>query len=59
MGEVINLRQERKRRMRLEKEAQASCNRAKTGKSKIDAERARMEAERLARDLDGKKRGDD
>jgi hypothetical protein len=48
MGEVVNLRQARKRRTRAAKEAQAAENRAKHGQTK--GESLRRKAERALDD---------
>ena len=55
-AEVVNLRRFRKRRERAAKEAEASLNRARSGRSK--AERTLSDAERShhIRTLDGKRR---
>ncbi len=55
MGEIVNLRQARKRRARAEGDAKAAANREKSGASRL----VRMAAERLRgleeRRLDGAK----
>ena len=58
MGEVVNLRQARKRRDRAERAAEADANRAKHGRT--IAERDAEAAEEALRDrtLDGAKRED-
>ncbi|MBF0561958.1 MAG: DUF4169 family protein [Alphaproteobacteria bacterium] len=58
MGEVINLRQERKRRARAEQAGTASKNRAKFGLPTSKWDEQKREFERAARDLDGKRRDD-
>lgn len=55
-GEVVNLRQVRKRKSRAEKDAQAQRNRAEFGRTKTDKTIAEAEQARRERDLDGKRR---
>jgi hypothetical protein len=57
--DIINLNKARKDRARSEAKAQASVNRAAFGRTKGQKDAARIEAERLKRDLDGVKREDD
>ena len=56
MGEVINLRQARKRATRVEQEKQAAVNRAKFGQSKAERAAKAREQERVRRQLDGAKK---
>ena len=56
MGDVVNLRQARKRRDRRAAEDKAAENRAKFGMTKTEKAQARDEAERLARHVDGTRR---
>jgi hypothetical protein len=56
MAEIVNLRRARKRKARVEKEAQAAENRVRFGRRRADKRQSDLECERAARDLDGKKR---
>ncbi len=56
MSQVVNLRQARKRKLRAEKERQATENRAKFGRTKTEKTRATAEADRERRLLDQTKR---
>jgi hypothetical protein len=56
VAEVINLRLARKAKSRAEKTRQAEANRAKFGQAKAERNVRQAEAERAARELDGKKR---
>ena len=58
-GEIINLNKARKERARSEAKARAATNRAAFGRTKGQKDAARIETERLKRDLDGAKRDDD
>lgn len=58
-GDIINLNKARKDRARSEAKATAAANRAAFGRTKGEKDGARLEAERLKRDLDGAKRDDD
>lgn len=58
MGDVVNLNRFRKQRRRDEREKQASENRIRFGTPKSETSRQRLEQDRQARDLDGKKRED-
>jgi hypothetical protein len=53
MGEVVNLRQARKRAERRERDAKAEANRASYGRSRGEKRAARIEAERVDAVLDG------
>jgi hypothetical protein len=53
MGEIINLRVARKAKARDAAEAQAKMNRALHGRTTAEKKRDRMDAERLARLVDG------
>lgn len=55
-GVVVNLRQARKARLRVEKETIAQANRAKFGRTKGEKARDKAEAERTARTVDGARR---
>ena len=56
MADIINLRQARKLRARVEKERVAAANRAKFGRSKAERQVSRGEEERMNRQLDGSRR---
>lgn len=56
MAEIINLRMARKAKARADKEKQADTNRAVNRLSRIERQYREREAQRAARDLDGKKR---
>ena len=58
-GDIINLNKARKERARSEAKARAATNRAAFGRTKGQKDAARIETERLKRDLDGAKRDDD
>ena len=58
-GEIINLNKARKDWARAEAKAKAAANRAAFGRTRGQKDAARLEAERLKRDLDGAKRDDD
>ena len=53
MAEIINLRQVRKAKARDAAQAQAAANRARHGTGKGERLRARQEAQRTERTLDG------
>jgi hypothetical protein len=55
MAEIVNLRQFRKTAKRTADARVADANRAKYGRTKAEKERDRIEAERLARAVDGAK----
>lgn len=57
-AEIINLRQFRKQKKRIEKETQSADNRAKYGLTKEQREKARAERERAELHLDQLKRGE-
>ncbi|QJU57480.1 DUF4169 family protein [Sphingomonas sp. AP4-R1] len=60
MGEIINLRTARKAKARKDADVKASANRALHGRTTAEKTRDRIEAERLARVVDGAKlEGDD
>ncbi|RED49702.1 uncharacterized protein DUF4169 [Aestuariispira insulae] len=59
MAEIINLRQARKQQKRRKKEGQAEENRARFGRTKAEKTKETQEAERIRRELDGKKREGD
>lgn len=52
MGDVINLRQERKRREQAERRRQAAGRRAASGRTKTDRQRSTAEHDQLERALD-------
>jgi hypothetical protein len=52
MGEVVNLRQSRKRRRRAEASDQAAANRARFGRRKDERQAAEAERDRAASVLD-------
>jgi len=56
MGEVVNLRQARKHRARIEKERQASENRALHGRPKTERERDRLASEKAEKFVAGHRR---
>lgn len=58
MAEVISLNKARKLLQRQAAKAQAAENRVKFGQSRPEREKQRKEAERIAREFDGKKRDD-
>ncbi len=58
MGDVINLRQERKRRKRSAKEAEASENRVKFGLTKAEKAKNEQERERAVHHLDAHRKDD-
>jgi hypothetical protein len=53
MGDIINLRQARKAKVRKDKEQVAAANRAKFGQTKAEREVRRIEEARQDRLLDG------
>lgn len=55
-GVVVNLRQARKARLRVEKETIAQANRAKFGRTRGEKARDKAEAERASRTVDGARR---
>ena len=60
-GEVVNLRQARKRKNRAEKEAKAEENRLAFGRTKAEKQASRTAIEKLHKSVDGHllERGDD
>jgi hypothetical protein len=56
MGDIINLRQARKRAASAEKDAAAAANRAKHGRTKAERNLAETEAAKARKLLDGAKR---
>ncbi|MGL4525849.1 MAG: DUF4169 family protein [Aestuariivirga sp.] len=56
MGEIVNLKQQRKRRARDAREEKAAENRVSFGLSKKDRKRADTLRDKAAKDLDGHKR---
>ncbi len=56
MGEVVNLREARKRRKRAEKDQAAAENRAKFGRTKGQKQKDAADAEKSVRDLEGHRR---
>ncbi len=59
MGEVVNLRQARKRKARAERERSAEANRLKHGQPKAQKERTRLEEDRARRTHDAHRRDDE
>ncbi|GLV28318.1 hypothetical protein TomTYG75_08410 [Sphingobium sp. TomTYG75] len=59
MGDIINLRQARKAKVRKDKEQVAAANRAKFGQTKAEREVRRIEEARQDRLLDGSRRDGD
>lgn len=59
MSDILNFNKARKAKARLDKEKQASANRAKYGMTKEEKRRKKRDTEKLQRHLDGHKRGDD
>lgn len=55
MSEIINLRQQRKAKARLEKEKGAAENRRIHGRTKAEKQQQKLETERVSRFLDGHK----
>lgn len=58
MGDVINLRQERKRRARDAKAAEAAENRVKHGLTKGEKSKNKLESDRAAQQLDDHRKDD-
>lgn len=56
MGEIINLRQARKTRMRKEGESRAQANRLKHGRSKADKRIAEIDRQRQDAAIEGARR---
>jgi hypothetical protein len=56
MGDIINLDERRRQRARKDKSAQASVNRAKFGRSKVDRQQQDAEKAAEVRKLDGARR---
>lgn len=56
MGDVVNLRQVRKQKARLEKEREAQANRATSGRTKLERLLERNERKSNETFLDGHKR---
>jgi Domain of unknown function (DUF4169) len=56
MGEVVNLRQARKQKARIEKERQAGENRTLHGRSKRERERDRLMSEKAEKFVAGHRR---
>lgn len=59
MADIINLRQARKAKARLEKEKKADANRAFHGMSKAEKTKNREEKRKLSRHIDNHKLSDD
>lgn len=55
MAEIVNLNRWRKAKAKDEKTRQADANRVAFGRTKAEKDAARKQAERVAKDLDGKK----
>ncbi|PWC39710.1 DUF4169 family protein [Azospirillum sp. TSO35-2] len=58
MGDVVNLNRFRKNRDRADRAKEAEANRVRFGRTKAEKDRDRMEAERRAQTLEGKKLDD-
>lgn len=58
MADVISLNKARKVLQRKAAKAQAAENRVRFGQSRPEREKQQKEAERIARELEGKKRDD-
>jgi hypothetical protein len=58
MNEPINLNKARKERAKAAAKAKAAQNRVQFGRPKVESLTARLEAERIRRELDRKKRDD-
>lgn len=58
MGDVVNLNKARKARDKVKAGEQARENRARFGRDKAEKSKAKLEAERAERTLDGAKRED-
>jgi hypothetical protein len=56
MGELINLRQARKAKKRVEGESQAEANRVKHGRTKADKQLSAMAKRKLDAVVDGARR---
>jgi ribosomal protein S2 len=56
MGDIVNLRQVRKRAARKDREAEAAVNRAKFGRTKTERTLQQNETEKLRKALDGAER---
>ncbi len=56
MGEIVNLRQARKTKMRAEKERLAETNRARFGRTKTERKAEAAEAQKLAQRLEQARR---
>lgn len=59
MGEVVNLRQVRKAKRRVDDAERAQANRVKHGRRKADKQVAALDAKRLDAILDGARRDTD
>ncbi len=55
MGDVVNLNRFRKTRDKAERAKEADANRARFGRTTVEKERDRKEAERRTQTLDGHK----
>ena len=58
MGDVVNLNRYRKAQAKAERAKQAEENRVRFGRPKAETTARRQEAERIRRELDGKKQED-
>ena len=59
IGDPINLRQARKRRMRADAAESAAANRRQFGRTKAEKAETALERERRERDLEGHRRSTD
>ncbi len=57
-GKVVNLNRARKTRARVAAKAEADANALKFGRTRAERAAETAEAQRIARELDGKKRED-
>ena len=55
MAEIVNLRQARKEKQRLAREAEADANRRRFGRTRAEKEYEREENARAGREIDGKR----
>ena len=58
MGEVVNLRQKRKAKLRAEAEQKAATNRAQFGRAKAEKQLTKMLHTKTEKSLDGHQRED-
>ena len=58
MSEPVNLNRFRKQKVRADKKARADQNAIKFGRTKVEKQRDKAEAEKASRHIDGHKRDD-